>query len=360
MAQPDFVNPSPTPISDVSPSLANMLMSCQLRVAFARDPQFRSLRRPGTHSVLGIAAHAVTEAAFRRSSWSTEDSQSVRSHLEEVWKAEIRRGASELERAWAPAQPPPPRDWPGYGLTRARTIRRAVKLLSIPRSGHHPPAPSGGIEIELRDPSSGLFGRADRIERKGNSVRVVDLKTGLRQGEPTTDQRRQLLLYAILVQRSFGEWPQSVAVEDASGLQHVLDLDIADAELALSEVEAARAAFNLSVELGTFVAQAAPNPDLCRWCEYRVQCRPYWSVLSSEWMHRAALGDVIELGETGGGDYVELSITSPNDRAGERIHVAQLHESLPTSTHKVAIVDWSGHLISGAVQIKWSTTVRAF
>ena len=157
------------------------------------------------------------------------------------------------------------------------------------RAGNVLPATGTGVEIELRDPSSGFFGRADRVERDGDSIRVVDLKTGLRQDEPTSDQRRQLLIYAFLVQRTYGEWPKSVAVEDASGLQHVLILDPAEADVVLGEVESARDGFNSSVETGDFVANAQPNPDICRWCDYRVQCGPFWDSLSSDWTNEPSL-----------------------------------------------------------------------
>ena len=93
-------------------------------------------------------------------------------------------------------------------------------------------ASSTGVEIELRDARSGLSGRADRIEQDGRATRVVDLKTGLHQAEPTPAQRRQLLLYAILVQRTTGQWPSSIAVEDASGNRYDQPLDPDEAETA--------------------------------------------------------------------------------------------------------------------------------
>ena len=96
--------------------------------------------------------------------------------------------------------------------------------------------PGTGIELDLEDPESRLYGHADRIERSGDRTRIVDLKSGLHQGDPTADQHRQLLLYAVLAQRSTGEWPSEIAIEDASGAQTAIELDATAAENALAEV----------------------------------------------------------------------------------------------------------------------------
>jgi RecB family exonuclease len=355
----DFVKPHPTPITELSPSLANQLMACQLRVAFARDPDQRSWRRPSTYSALGLAAHAVTEAAFKRRDWPS-DGDAFRGQLQELWETEIAKGAADLEKAWEPSKPPPPPEWPGYAMTRARTIRRALRLLATPRSYRKESEDGFGVEIELRDPLSGLFGRADRIERDGTSTRVVDLKTGLHQDEPTEDQRRQLLMYAVLVHRTTGDWPASIAVEDASGGQHVLPLDPADAESALHEVELAVEAFNQNVTTNDFTATADPTADRCRWCAYRVLCQPFWEALTSEWDQRATLGTVAEARTSEGGAFVDLSVESPADRAGRVVHVSLLPSPLPALATKAAIVDWTGASESGAVRARWSTTVRAW
>jgi RecB family exonuclease len=354
----DFVTPHPTPIAEISPSLANQLMACPLRVAFSRDPERRSWNRPSTYSVLGLAAHAVTEEAFKQKEWLDGDTSSIRSELEKLWERKIARGADSLNKAWAPAIPPPPQEWPGYALTRTRTIRRATKLLAASRPDRTKPKGGIGIEIELRDEASELFGRADRIERDGGSTRIVDLKTGLHQDVPTEDQRRQLLMYAILVHRSTGEWPNSVAVEDASGIQYIMPLDPADAESALSEVEAAKTSFNKSVETGDFISNADPTSDRCRWCAFRVLCHPFWKELASDWGQRAACGTVEEVGTSDGGAYVAFTVESPVEMAGRVVHVSSLPKSLPVTATKVAIVDWAGASESGAVRARWSTTIR--
>jgi RecB family exonuclease len=355
----DFVSPSPAAIAEVSPSLANQLLQCSLRVAFARDPELRAWRRPSTYSTLGVAAHAVTEAAFKRSEWPTDETE-LREKLEERWDSEVERGSSRLVSMWSPATPPKPTEWPGYALTRARTIRRAMKLLLSPPPSKGSNGAFTGVELDLRDPTSGLVGRADRIERDGMSTRIVDLKTGLNQADPTEDQRRQLLMYAVLAHRASGEWPKTIAVEDASGFQHVIPLVPEEAESAVAEVSNAVEAFNKSVRAGDFEDVAKPSSERCRWCAFRVVCRPFWEVLRSDWDQRAVFGAVIEMGSTDAGEFVVVKVESPEDRAGQTLHVSAFANTIPPTTLRAAIVDWRGSWESGTARTHWSTTIRTW
>lgn len=354
----DFVAPRPNPIVGVTPSLANQLLACELRVAFSRDPQNGRWNRPSTYSVLGTAAHAVSEAVFRRRSWPSEPAL-LRTALEEVWETEIEKGSAKLATAWAPAEPPAAYEWPGYSLTKTRTIRRAVKLLQgSPEVPIRPQPERWSVEVQLKDPNSELFGRADRIEQIGDSVRVLDLKTGLRQGEPTDDQRRQLLMYAVLIHRTTGKWPHSVAVEDATGCRHEMALAPSDAEEELARVESMVAKFNSRKSPGEFFDGATPSPERCRWCSYRPLCGPFWRELTTEWGQQAAFGSIKERGWTDSGGYVRLEVESPRDRSEREILIGGLSGQIAeTSTH-VAAVDWRGGIDARSVRARWMTLVR--
>jgi hypothetical protein len=159
MEATDFPTPHPAEITGISPSLANQLLSCPLKVAFSRDPEHKGWRRPSTYTALGIVAHAVTEAAFRRKNWSS-DAAAAKVEMSQLWDAEVANQAANLAKAWAPATPPPPDEWPGYSMTRARTVRLAVRQVTQPAGQQHtgePQPPGTGIEIELRDEETGLF-----------------------------------------------------------------------------------------------------------------------------------------------------------------------------------------------------------
>ncbi len=364
MNRTDFVEPNPESIHEVSPTLANQLLGCRLRAGFARDPTLVDWRRPTTYSALGRAAHAVSEAVFGPGRWPS-DAGAVRDKLQDLWKEEVEHQAARLALAWQPAVPPPANQWPGYALTRARTIRRGEKILDarcrMDPSIHAPPRSQGsGSEVWLRDTNAGLFGRADRIERDGSSVRVIDLKTGVNQGEPTDEQRRQLLLYAVLIQRTTGTWPATVAIEDATGLQQVTVLEPAEAEAALAEVQTAVNQFNQDIATGDLVTSAAPGPDMCRWCPFKAICWPYWEAVASSWDHRARCGRVLDAGATAGQTFVVLDVDGPSDQNGARLHVSGLAGDPPAQAMKAAVIDWTGEAASGSVQAHWSTILRSW
>jgi RecB family exonuclease len=356
----DFPTPKPPPIGKLSPSLANQLLSCPLRVAFSRDTELRVWQKPSTHTELGRVAHAVTEASFKRKDWP-RDPADLRSALTDLWQRELATGVERLMAAWAPGTPPPPDEWPGYALTKTRTIRRAIKLQSTLSSAPaHERAPGTGVEIALSDAQSGLFGRADRIEQHGGSTRVVDLKTGLNQEEPSDEQQRQLLLYAVLVERTTGSWPASVAVEDASGNVFERALDPAQAESALSESLAAVERFNHALSQESLLAEATPSPDRCRWCDFRPVCGPFWASVRADWGQRSAMGSIVETGGDGEARFLRIDIERPNDRASSRIHVAGLRSGIPADATHVAIVDWIGAPEVGEVRARWSTKTRSW
>jgi len=355
----DFPTPNPTTISEISPSLANQLLACQLRVGFTRDPEHKSWKRQSTYTALGLVAHAVIEAVFKNRHWP-DDPTAFRELLQKLWDEETERGVTGLAKDWSPVVPPPPAEWPGYMLTRSRIIRRAMQLRTASPVQRSKSESDPSIEIGLRDPESGLSGRPDRIESNGKSTRVVDLKTGLHQKEPTEEQRRQLLLYAVLVHRTTGKWPTSIAVEDTSGRCYNEPLDSGEAEAALEEVLAAVASFNKAITTRTLVAEANPNPERCRWCDFRVLCRPFWEALTSEWSQGSAFGSVTKAGDSQAGAFVSFVVESPQDQAGTMVHISGLSQSLPVDTEKVATTDWTGTPEAGGGRARWATIVRTW
>lgn len=212
----------------------------------------------------------------------------------------------------------------------------------------------------MSDPESGLFGRADRIEGEDGNVRVVDLKTGLNQETPTEDQRRQLLLYAVLVHRTQGEWPGEIAVEDASGNPYVEALDPAEAEGALAEVVAAVSAFNASAGGASLMQSASPDEDTCRWCDYRVACEPYWAQLESGWKHQSVIGDVKRSGTSKGSAYAVVEVTGPHDEAGRELHISGLAQEVPESARAFALTGYNGLVETGEIRARWSSSTRAW
>ena len=203
-----------------------------------------------------------------------------------------------------------------------------------------------------------LFGRVDRIDRVGSTVRVVDLKTGLKQGDPTDAQTRQLLLYAVLVHRTTGDWPAEIAIEDASGEQTVRPLAPEEAEMALEQVTSAVASFNERASAPALSLTAQPDPDTCRWCAYRVVCRPYWVARRADWKHRSVLGEIRSSGTSDRGAHVELRVASPSGTAATVTQLSSLAETPTNAAGWIAAVDLQGGVDTVVMRAQWSSLVR--
>ena len=359
MPPPEFSTPSPEGISKVSPSLANELLSCELKAGFGRDARFKEWRRPTTYSVLGDAAHAVTEAAFKRADWPIDPSQR-RAALEAAWEGFVSAGTTRLASAWSPAVAPPREEWPGYQLTKMRTLRRAERVIGSRKADLSDPLPGTGIETTLIDPGSMLEGRVDRVDCEGGTVRVVDLKTGLKQGAPTEHQTRQLLLYAVLVQRTSGKWPAEIAIENASGEQTVAPLDPAEAEIALGQVLTAVADFNKHIGDPSQNLTAQPSAETCRWCAYKVVCGPYWLELRTDWNHHSVLGEISAMGSSDRGAYVDVRVASPTDWTTSTVHLASVPQLPSSDSTWIAGADLRSSADPGALRARWSSRIRAW
>jgi RecB family exonuclease len=324
---PDLPVPRPALIDRISPSAANDLLACKLRVGFGRDPTYHAWRRPTPATVLGKASHHVLEQAFRSGSIPPGDRKEA---LRSEWEQAIAEGVEELESAWAPAVPPPPDLWPGYQLTRTRVLRRALRIAEsrADRSDARDAATGdGGLEVSLEAPELRLLGRVDRIDRAAGRMQIVDVKSGIRASEPTPEHVRQLQLYAALVHAERGEWADDLVIESASGQQHVMELDRTAVLDAVAEVGAAIDQFNELAATESFEAAATPDPDHCRFCTYRVLCRPYWSALTTEWSHRSVLGEIEATSVNEAQQVISVKVASPVDTAGGSIQISGLPAS---------------------------------
>jgi CRISPR/Cas system-associated exonuclease Cas4 (RecB family) len=334
-------------------------MACPLRVAFSQDSSFNEWRRPSLASSLGIVAHAVTERVLT-GDWTTTDDDAMQ-RIGEIWIEEVSKQEKEMVSRWTPAKPPQPEEWPGYFLTRTRTIRRLIRYVADKSKASIDsrfPRTTIYIEHPLMDPVSGLYGRPDRVDRTSSGIRISDLKTGLNQQSATDAQRRQLLLYAILIQRNFSEWPTAITIESASGETWPVAFSPEDAEKVLSEVLAAVEAYNRDLDLVDAAVPANPGKDTCHWCPYRVVCDPYWETLSVEWEHSSVRGELLGTGATPAGTNLMIRIQSPEELTNTILHVRGTFLAAITGAHRVSLVDAAATESPSVLRALWSTVIR--
>jgi RecB family exonuclease len=314
----------PRTITRFSPSTVNSLAACAYRVALLRDGGLPA--RQSLAAALGIVAHGLHER-YWRGDFDGLEAANLRLALATGWDELIGNQRSDLEGAYQPAEVPPPSEWPGYALTKARTIGR---LEAAPRqaAGARRRGDWRRAEIELADSATGLFGRVDRLEWFGGRLRIVDLKAGLLQADATESQRRQLLLYAWLVNAAYGEWPAEVIIETAAGDETLITVDPAHAQAEVESAARLVGNYNDAAVAGwtALAALAQPSDLTCRGCSARIACEPFWEALTSGWSRQGAVrGDISTVATIRGTSMsITLTTTEPTDRTGTPTAIYQV------------------------------------
>jgi hypothetical protein len=355
-------------VDEVSPTLASSLRQCWLRVAYQRDPQAKHLRRPTERTALGTAAHALTERAWR-GGYKASSSVPVDEWLRTTWDEVVEEQRTRLARAWAPASPPQPAQWPGFALTRARLLSR-LRQVAVDHSGGgahgaSPPAaprpsvvaPLPWVERSLRDDERRLHGTPDRVERRSDQIVVVDFKSGVHQGEMTDPQRLQLLLYAHLVQVAGLPLPSRGIVLDGAGREQELVVHPDDVAAAVVSVASQRDLYNAALPSATVESLAAPGPDACRGCPYRSVCLPFLGAWSDDWrVGRGAWGALRSQHQHGGLWEIEVSAEGPVEVKGLSVRITGLPAPLPAQEGDVVAAVRTDVLGSPQVlRARWST-----
>ena len=300
-----------------SPSTFSLLSQCPLALAFDRDVSIRTrYRRGSTFTAIGNVAHTLTEQIASHKFDSVPLSE-LKAALSAAWNEAASKEFEKLCISWAPATPPPPRDWPFQAKTKARTLLR----LKADAMRYREWADHGGVgnpalvENEMRDDSISLAGRADRIERHDNRVAVVDLKTGAEVDRITDDNRRQLMLYAHLYRTEHGVTPNLIVVMNASGDRFEEEIDDSGLDQIKKIFVKSTTDFNIAANANKdFTLSATPSEETCRWCTYRVVCPNYWATIQPEWNVTDAAGTVLS---KQGDSAFTLELLSPDHRLGE-------------------------------------------
>lgn len=350
----EAARPSPSPLGLLSPTMANELFECPMRVAWHLDQRASWLRRPGPSAALGTAAHAMAERLSRGLVAGAIDARQARTMASEAWDDLIDRQEAALTRAWAPAVPPPPQDWPGYQLVRTRVLRHAEEVAT---SSSPTEALAPMVEEALEDLAVGIAGRPDRVEGLLGDLCVVDLKTGLHQAEPTPAQRRQLLLYAELVRATMGELPRRMGIEDGLGRRWESEVDPRELEMLLADIVTRRQAYERAVASGSLDELADANGETCKWCPYRVICASYWSALRTDWSHGSVSGTAARVEERAGSVLLDVETTSPTDDAGQHWQVSGLRGRTVSVGDRVSIVDGALTRSPRHLRARWSTVL---
>jgi hypothetical protein len=211
----------------------------------------------------------------------------------------------------------------------------------------------------MSDPDTRIHGTPDLVERSGGRLRVVDLKSGLRQADFTEGQRRQLLLYGHLVARTLGEDPDDLVITDSAGRETIIAFSSADIAEAVRLAVHDREAWNTAIASdGPIFALGSPSSKSCRGCPFRVVCLPYWENLRDDWEMPASISGTVEE-ITGTGDRTWIGVTQdlPAAARGNAARVVGLSEiDLAVGDH-VVITDLD-RIGREAFRLRWWSRVQ--
>lgn len=328
-----------TAIRRVSPTSAEDLLKCRAR-ALRSGPGGTFVETPTL--ALGNAAHAVSEMVYN-GEFDTLDPENVLPRLVEAFDKEIEQRRTKMIENAGGREVPVPRRWRNYRTIRSRLPRFLASEVELRQDGNAPELLA--VEDEFTSQDGVIYGCPDRIERDGDVVRVVDLKSGLTHPEGIPDQyRRQLMLYAYLWHEKTGDWPDEAAVQRVDGRLESIDVE-PDQILALVDtIRTRRDEANQLLQSGEGDdALAEPSPDACKWCRRRPYCKPFAESIDESYAlgGPCIFGTVTDVIEGDGTDGVDIAITAsnlaPNTTAIRVIGVSK-QDNLRTGD-TVAVVD---------------------
>ena len=335
------------------PSSLNRIATCGLQFAYSRDPAFSNiLRKSNTFAALGTIAHTLTELIWKRGLNDTpiDDLKRV---LEQKWDECAELSYEKLCGEWDGRDVPPPKDWPYFSMTRARTIRRLVHEVTEHRSNVNQSRNARGplIETELIDESLRLKGIPDRVTFTDNGFYVFDIKTGHAVEEISAPYRQQLLLYAHLVMKHTGLEPLAVALIRAGGDVIWEDITSADIGDCVADVMEYIKRYSKVAKTDP-LSLASPSPNACRFCDYKAICKAFWEDQDPAWEeHRGVVGEVIEVIDE---STFRVRQIWPQSDEGREIGVSNVPYPTTVGDH-LTIVD--GYLRDGGLRGNWYTKI---
>jgi hypothetical protein len=274
--------PRPRSLEYITPSQLIERESCLWRLGFGSDPQTATLKRSGSAAALGTATHEVMSRLGEPITFET------------VWSQAVSRAADNLEAEWAPVRPPSPENWPGWSLTRVRMKKLWERTSTSKEKVSHQAVygskaqgsrsvPLPWTERWLRHSSLPLAGRPDLVEMEDGEVRVVDLKTGLAQSEPSPAQRQQLLFYCKLVRSELGESPTVAAIESTRGERFSFPVEESEVQKVVDRAIFMLSTLNSANAEGLAESWASPSESTCGWCPFRPVCGPFFDAYDESW-----------------------------------------------------------------------------
>ncbi len=283
--------PTGRPEPPYGPTAIEVMRSCPLRSCFDVSPGYE--RRLGVAARIGTALHktlqSLSEQPIHERSMEIIAEEAMRRFYAEL-EAQKAQSAEHLREA--------PLQWDSIRINRAleavmaEAIRRYGSLQSHGqvKSGNknitsqpnlarksrelaQVPLELPACEVTVQSKDLVFRGRIDRVELISEGIQLVDYKSAYRDDLPER-YARQIQLYAYLWYETTGEWPvEGQVFYPMKGTFYQVPIEedicrqvVAEAVALIHELEENKRAYEIGM----------PG-DICKVCEYRPWCRPFWN-----------------------------------------------------------------------------------
>ncbi len=297
---PPMVRPKPP----FGPTSVEVMRSCSLRSCFEVSPGYE--RRTSVSGRIGTVLHATIQH-ISESPLATKTTEQVIAAAVDKFTYELKvQRAKAMERPRELSLP-----WDNHRAERALEAAIAESIRIFQTGNFHevkrhgltdnsetnvieirgkidlPFAHGNSIAVEVPVHSlDGKFkGRVDRAEQTLNGTRLIDYKSALREDIPERYER-QLQLYSFMWHDTYGDWPTEAKVHyPLSGAS--FNVDISPSICQQAALEAATLIAKLEADLSP--SKLATPGDVCKVCDFRAWCRPFWALQAKEEKHLRAL-----------------------------------------------------------------------
>lgn len=260
--------PSSRPLPYVTPSSAELLLRCPLRLSFANMASVTGVGSPAAW--IGDAAHFSLERLVKqRGMWSENPGQEATRLFDEEIARRVDRVDGDLRVRWGAE----PERWPGFALKRARLVKVAQRLSRLLQDI----SPDKVLaEVDYSTFDGRMRGRADLVVNAPELHAVADYKTGQvldEDHETLPAYERQVRLYCVMEEERAGSFPALGWLIPFDGPTVEVQIDAAVCGILAVETLHALSGYN----------DRAPGPQpgkvstaSCPTCPYAPVCPSFW------------------------------------------------------------------------------------
>ena len=225
---------------------------------------------------MGIIAHRVLEKT-RAVSKNSED---LRIQAEAIWDKTVEQMEEDLQSSPLDKYLLPINKWKKYYLQQEYTICR-YKEIALSRGISETQVVAR--ERKFDNVTNGFTGKPDLILRKENGLVIIDYKStelsdDLENREKKIESwQQQILFYASLVKKEFGEWPVDGKIKLLNKEVISIPIDPQKVNALSAEAQTLKENYNAKVEMGVSHSQLAQySVDNCSFCEFKGSCDTFW------------------------------------------------------------------------------------